>query len=146
MLIKAAWIDSVVVSDDWLVWIHVPTGFISSLLQHNVIPTTKWGLTFNNFTQPQSISHFSSTRPQWELLKRDSNSKSSISHRAKVNPTGLRWFSDTQIHTRIDAWFNHFTIRISQTTDKKVLAMFIHENSSGPKKYAEQPPLSQPSL
>lgn len=49
----------------------------------------KSGLTFTAFAQPQSISHFSPTRPQWELLKRDSNSKSLISHGAKVNPTGL---------------------------------------------------------
>lgn len=77
---------------------HNITGAIQTFLQPRLAfslpnavqyPQLKWGLTFNAFTQPQSISHFSSTRPQRELLKRDSNSKSFISHRATVNPTGL---------------------------------------------------------
>lgn len=74
----------------------------------------KWGLTFNTFTQPQSISHFSSTRPQWELLKRDVNSKSLISHRAGVNPAGLPWVSDTQTHTQCT--YMHTYVDISAHT------------------------------
>lgn len=89
-------------------------------------PQLKRGLTFNNFTQPQSISHFSSTRPQWELLKRDSNSKSLISHRAGVNPSGLPWVSDTQTHTyRHALCYHNFT-----NNWHKVLVNFTHVNSS----------------
>lgn len=79
----------------------------------------KWGLTFNTFTQPQSISHFSSTRPQWELLKRDRNSKSLISQRDTVNPTGLPRVSDTQTHTHTYCtyMYMHFAIRMSQLTN-----------------------------
>lgn len=80
---------------------------VVSILSPNTVwyPQLKWGLTFNAFTQPQSISHFSSTRPQRELLKRDSNSKSLISHRATVNPSRVtlsQWHPNA--HTDADTW------------------------------------------
>lgn len=111
--------------------------FISSLPTLR-LPQLKWGLTFNNFTQPQSISHFSSTRPRWEVLKRDGNSKlllqqsQSESHWVTLG----QWHPHTHArthavtHAQVRAlYYQNFT-----NNWQNVLVKFVHVNTSSSEK------------
>lgn len=69
----------------------------------------KWGLTIHAFTQPQSISHFSSTHPQRKMLKRDILGKLNLAQRIPV--TWGRWHLNTP---RVPV-----SVRISLTNEKK---------------------------